>query len=81
MDKHLNENEEMFFDLLDKKDFEQLTEEEKQFVRSFASEEEYTFQRSLLCYQAQGFEGTLLGRSRSAGIRQLIISASENKVG
>jgi hypothetical protein len=48
MDKHLNNNEERLFDLVDQKDFDQLTPEEQAFVETHLSEAEYRMQRQLI---------------------------------
>ena len=48
MDKHLNDNEERLFDLLDQKDFDQLTAEEKAFVEAHFSQAEYRLQRQMI---------------------------------
>lgn len=48
MDKHLNDNEERLFDLLDQKDFDQLTTEEKAFVEAHFSQAEYRLQRQMI---------------------------------
>jgi hypothetical protein len=48
MDKHLNNNEERLFDLVDQKDFDQLTPEEQAFVETHLSEAEYHMQRQLI---------------------------------
>lgn len=48
MDKHLNDNEERLFDLVDQKDFDQLTPEEQAFVATHFSEAEYRLQRQLI---------------------------------
>ncbi|ASS49657.1 MAG: hypothetical protein A3D31_01875 [Candidatus Fluviicola riflensis] len=48
MDKHLNNNEERLFDLLDQKDFDQLTTEEKVFVETHFSQAEYRLQRQMI---------------------------------
>ena len=56
MDKHLNTNEEQLFDLLDQKDFDQLTAEEKTFVETHFSEAEYRLQRQMI-----GESATLYG--------------------
>ena len=48
MDKFLNKNEEQLFELLDQKEFEDLSKDEEMFVLSVSSEEEYRFQRSLI---------------------------------
>jgi hypothetical protein len=48
MDKYLNNNEERLFDLVDQKDFDQLTPEEQAFVKTHFSEAEYRLQRQLI---------------------------------
>lgn len=48
MEKEINPSEERLFDLLETKNFGELTTEEKSFVLSFLTEENYTFQRRLL---------------------------------
>ena len=48
MDKHLNDNEERLFDLVDQKDFDQLTPEEQTFVETHFSEAAYRLQRQLI---------------------------------
>lgn len=58
MDKHLNNNEERLFDLLDQKDFEQLTAEEKAFVETHFSQEEYRLQRQMIGESASLYEET-----------------------
>lgn len=58
MDKHLNNNEERLFDLVDQKDFEQLTAEEKAFVETHFSQEEYRLQRQMIGESASLYEET-----------------------
>ncbi|MES2555841.1 MAG: hypothetical protein V4604_06810 [Bacteroidota bacterium] len=48
MDKHLNNTEERLFDLLDQKDFDQLTPEEQHFVETHFSQAEYRLQRQMI---------------------------------
>jgi hypothetical protein len=58
MDKHLNNNEERLFDLVDQKDFEQLTAEEKTFVETHFSQEEYRLLRQMIGESASLYEET-----------------------
>ncbi|HLP53532.1 MAG TPA: hypothetical protein VK151_00815 [Fluviicola sp.] len=56
MDKHLNNNEERLFDLLDQKDFDQLTAAEKAFVETHFSQAEYRLQRQMISESASLYE-------------------------
>lgn len=54
MEKEINPSEERLFDLLETKNFGELTIEEKSFVLSFLTEENYTFQRRILMEASEG---------------------------
>ncbi|MDH4472950.1 MAG: hypothetical protein QE487_10095 [Fluviicola sp.] len=56
MDKHLNDNEERLFDLVDQKEFDQLTTEEKAFVEAHFSQAEYRLQRQMIRESENLFE-------------------------
>lgn len=56
MDKHLNTEELKFQSLLEQKNFDELSEEEKSFVVSFSSEEEYVLQRKIITNASHLYE-------------------------
>jgi len=56
MDKYLNNKEEQLFDLIDQKDFDQLTSTEQNLVLAQISEEDYRFRRSLVMSAASTYD-------------------------
>lgn len=55
MDKYLNSDDERLFDLLESKDADQLTTEERQFVQQQMGLDEYTLQRNTIRESAVAF--------------------------
>jgi len=56
MDKYLNNKEELLFDLIEQKQFDQLSSDEKQLVLSLITEEEFNLRKMLISTAPSTFE-------------------------
>lgn len=72
MEENLSKEESRLFDLIEKFDFEELSEQDRKFVLEISSLEEYSLQRKIL------YESEAVFSSNTLEPRSLIITSSKN---